>query len=146
MSEEFDEEYQPVLSILIKHGTYNDFMTLALIASGAIASDFEVRIFAMNDAVWALRKDVVGTDTVVVSHIPEYAERLSTALNDGKVIPWWELLEDLKEFGILTITVCGLVSDVLELSKDDFHSLVDEVAGVANFAADVEMSDNVISI
>ena len=44
-----------VISILIKNGTYNDFMTLSLISSGAVAADMEVRIFAMNDAVWALR-------------------------------------------------------------------------------------------
>jgi len=145
MSEE-EGDYPPLLTMLIKNGTYNDFMTLALIASGAIASDMEVRIFAMNDAVWALRKDMVGQDTIVSSHIPEYADKLSSALNEGKVIPWWELLTDLKEFGDLTITACALVADVVDLEKDDFHDLVDEIAGVANFAADVDISHNVISI
>lgn len=145
MSEE-EELYPPLLSILVKSGTYNDMMTLALIASGAIASDFEVRIFAMNDAVWALRKDVVGTDTIVQSHYPEYSEKLSDALNEGKVIPWWELLADLKDFGDLTVTVCALVADVVELKEDDFHEIVDEVAGVANFAADIDESDHVLSI
>jgi peroxiredoxin family protein len=141
-----EEDYLPTLTILVKGGTYNELMTLALIASGAIASDFEVRIFAMNDAVWALRKDVIGTDTVVQSHFPSYSEALSDALNEGKVQPWWELLADLKEFGELTITVCALVADVVGLSEDDFHEIVDEVAGVANFAADIDESDFVLSI
>jgi peroxiredoxin family protein len=141
-----EEDYLPTLTILVKGGTYNELMTLALIASGAIASDFEVRIFAMNDAVWALRKDVIGTDTIVQSHFPAYSEALSDALNEGKVQPWWELLADLKEFGELTITVCALVADVVGLSEDDFHEIVDEVAGVANFAADIDESDFVLSI
>jgi len=146
MEDTTTDDYQPVLSILIKKGTYNDFMTLALLASGAIANDMEVRIFAMNDAVWALKKENVGTDTIVVSHNNDYAHLLSDALNEGKIIPWWELLRDLKDFGDLTITVCGLVADVLELGKDDFHPLVDDIAGVASFAADVEESTNVITL
>lgn len=141
-----EEEYIPVLSILIKSGTYNDFMTMALIASGAVASDFEVRIFAMNDAVWALRKDMVGFDTVVHSNFPPYIDALADSIEDGKVAPWWELLNDLKEMGDLTITVCALVADVVGLEKDHFHELVDEIAGVANFAADLDESDHVITL
>jgi peroxiredoxin family protein len=32
------------------------------------------------------------------------------------------------------------------LKEDDFHEIVDEVAGVANFAADMDESDFVLSI
>ena len=141
-----ESDYQHVMSILVKSGTYNDFMTAALIASGAIASDFEVRMFCMNDAVWGLRKDVVGKDTLIQSHLPAYSEKLSDSLNEGKVVPWWDLLAQLKEFGDITITVCALVADVLELKKEDFHELVDEVAGVASFAADVDDSDSVVTV
>jgi peroxiredoxin family protein len=135
-----------VLSILVKNGTYNDFMTLSLIASGAVASDMEVRIFAMNDAVWALRKDVVGTDTTVHSHFPSFMGEITKSVSEGKIIPWWELLADLKEMGEMTITACALVADVAMIKKEDFHELVDEIAGVANFAADVDDSDFVLSI
>ncbi|MFV2015095.1 MAG: DsrE family protein [Candidatus Heimdallarchaeota archaeon] len=135
-----------VLSILIKNGKYNDFMTMSLIASGAIASDMEVRIFAMNDAVWALRKDIVGIDTTVHSHFPSFASEITKSVSDGKIIPWWELLADLKEMGDLKITVCALIADVALIKKEDFHELVDEIAGVANFAADINDSDFVLSI
>lgn len=135
-----------VISILIKNGTYNDFMTLSLISSGAVAADMEVRIFAMNDAVWALRKDMVGTDTAVHSHFPSFASEISKSASDGKIIPWWELLADLKELGDLTITACALIADVALIKKEDFHELVDEIAGVANFAADIDESDFVMSI
>jgi peroxiredoxin family protein len=141
-----EEEYEPLMTILIKNGTYNDFMTLALIASGAVAIDMPVRIFAMNDAVWGLKKENVGHDTIVVSHNNDYAHKLSDALNGGKVIPWWDLLSDLKDFGELKITVCALVADILELKKEDFHELVDDIAGVANFASDVEEAHNVVTI
>lgn len=135
-----------VISILIKNGTYNDFMTLSLVASGAVAADMEVRVFAMNDAVWALRKDMVGTDTTVHSHFPSFASEISKSMSEGKIIPWWELLADLKELGELTITACALIADVALIKKEDFHELVDEIAGVANFAADIDDSDFVLSI
>ena len=135
-----------VLSILIKNGTYNDFMTLSLVASGAIVSDMEVRVFAMNDAVFALRKEIVGTDTKVHSHFPSFSEEISKSMSEGKIIPWWELLTDLKELGDLTITACALIADVALIKKEDFHELVDEIAGVANLAADIDDSDFVLSI
>ena len=139
------EEEEPfVLSILIKSGTYNDFMTLALLISGAIAADFEIRVFAMNDAVWALKKDVIGTDTTLHSHFPGYTEALQSSVDEGKVIPLWKLLADMKDLGDLTITVCALVSDLVNLQQEDFTDLVDDIAGVANFAADIDESDQVI--
>ena len=136
----------PKISILIKSGDLSTFQTLALLASGFIASDFEVSVFAMNDAVSALTKDNVGKDLVINSNYPEFASKMADALNSGKAIPWWKLLADLKEFGELTITVCALVADVLDLEKDDFHELVDEIAGVANFAAEVDDSDFTITL
>jgi len=137
---------QPVLSILIKSGTYNDFMTLSLIASGAIAADYEVRIFAMDDAVYALRKENVGTDTVVHSKFEGFVSNMSESIKNGKVNAWWTLLEELKEIGELKITACALISEVTNTHKDDFHELVDEIAGVANFAFDLSESDHVVSI
>lgn len=136
-----------VLTILIRKGTYIDFMTLSLITSGAVATDMEVRIFAMNDAVWALKKENVGKDTVIPSLFPNYSDKVSSALNEGKLTPWWELLADLKELGDVTITVCALIADIVGLKREEeFHELVDEIAGVANFAADIEDSDFVLSI
>ena len=66
-----------LMQILIKNGTYNDMMTAALIASGAVAVDIDVQIFAMNDAVWAFKKDVVGTDRVVSSQFPAFIEKMA---------------------------------------------------------------------
>ena len=133
----------PILSILVKTGTYDAMTTLAMVVSGAVAIDFEVRIFAMEDAVWALKKDVIGTDTKVHSHFPEFAEKFVAS---EKVTPWWELMTDLKDFGEITIKVCALVTEILELEKDDFSELVDGVAGVAGFAADVDASDWTLTI
>ena len=134
------------MAILIKNGSYNDFMTLSLIASGAIASDMEVKIFAMNDAVWALQRDRVGKDLQVKSNFPEFTDVLTQSMSEGKVTPWWDLLADLKELGDLTITVCALIADVAKLEENNFHDLVDDIAGVANFALDVDESDFVIAL
>jgi len=135
-----------VMSILLKSGSYTDFMTMSLIASGAIASDHEVRVFAMNDAVWALQQDRVGKDTEIHTNYSDFSEVISKSLTEGKVNHWWDLLKDLKEIGDLTITVCALVADLAKLEENNFHELVDDIAGVATFALDVDESDYVITI
>ncbi|MCY3411873.1 MAG: DsrE family protein [Candidatus Heimdallarchaeota archaeon] len=135
-----------VISILIKSGKFQDFNTLALLTSGFVAADFEVRIFAMDDAVYALKKDQVGKTIKVESDYPEYNEKLETSVKEGKAMSWWDLLADLKEFGDITINVCALVAEVVHLEENDFHELVDNIAGVATFAADVDDSDFVLSL
>lgn len=134
------------VNILIKNGTFNDFQTLGLLVSGFVASDFDVKIFAMSDAVYALKKDVVGTDTEIRSHFSEFASKMGHELTEGKAIPWWKLLADMKEFGEIEINVCALVADILDLEKEDFHELVDGIQGVAAFAADTDDSDFTITL
>lgn len=137
---------QPIFTILMKNGKYNDFMLLSLITSGAVASDMEVRIFAMGESVWALKQEIVGTDATCHSHFPSYSEQISKSISEEKIVPWWELMAELKEMGDVTITVCALIADVAQLKKEDFHELVDDITGVANFAADIDESDFTLSI
>ena len=134
------------IAILMKSGTLADFTTLSMIVSGFVASDFEVKIFCMGDAVYAMKKDQVGTDVMFTSNYPEFADNLTDALNARKVTPWWELMADLKDLGEVEIQVCALVADVVHLEKEDFHELVDGIAGVANFAADVDDADFALTI
>jgi peroxiredoxin family protein len=69
----------------MKNGTPNDFMTLNTIVSGALAFEFEVRVFAMNDAVWALRNDTIGLEKPINSYFPAYSELLSSARDNGSI-------------------------------------------------------------
>lgn len=132
--------------MLVTKGTYQNFTTMAMLASGAVASDFEVKIFAMEDAVYALKKDVFEQNKSFNSPYDEYNKTMGAALEAGKTQPWWVLLEDLKDLGEIEFTVCALVADLLEIKEDDFMHLVDEVAGVAMFAGEAEEADIFISL
>jgi len=73
-------------------------------------------------------------------------EKIKQAKAENKLIHWKDLLEDLKDFGELKITVCGQISEVLGLSEDDFDPIVDEIAGVATLSEVVMGADQVISL
>jgi peroxiredoxin family protein len=136
----------PTMQIIVKTGKYSDWQTAALLASGAIASDFAVTIFAMNEAVWALKKDLLGTDVALESHFKDFETKMVEAISVGKTEPWWKLLATLKDMGELRVVACALVIEVLELTIEDLSDLVDEISGVAAFAALAREADVTITV
>ncbi len=134
------------LAILIKSADFLDLTTMAMVASGCVAADIEVVIFAMGDAVGAFRKDTLGKDMKMDTHFTEVADKVMAGIDSGKVNPWWELLADLKEFGEISVHVCSMIVDALELQKEDFADIVDGIAGVAYFAGAIEDADQVMTI
>lgn len=134
------------VAILVTSGTYANMTTMSLIASGAIANDMETTIFFMEDAVWAIRKDILGNDTSFHSTFPEVTEKYAAAQQAGKLTPWWELLSDLKELGELKTFACAQALDVLGLVQSDLADFVDDIAGVTMFLEIVDQADKVISI
>lgn len=134
------------VAILVTSGTYANMTTMSLLASGAIANDMETTIFFMEDSVWALRKDSLGSDTSFHSAFPEVTEKYAEAQKAGKLIPWWELVPDLKELGELKVFACAQALDVMGLEESDLVDFVDEIAGVTMFLEVVDQVDKVISI
>jgi peroxiredoxin family protein len=134
------------VAILVTSGTFANMTTMSLLASGAIANDMETTIFFMEDSVWALRKNSLGSDTSFHSAFPEVTERYAEAQNAGKLVPWWELVPDLKELGDVRVFACAQALDVLGLEEADLADFVDEIAGVTMFLEVVDQADKVISI
>ena len=134
------------LAILIKSGDFLDLTTMAMVASGCVAADIEVVIFAMGDAVAAFRKDTLGKDMKMETHFSEVSEKVMAGIESGKVNTWWALLSDLKEFGDISVHVCSMIVDAMELKKEDFAEIVDGIAGVAFFAGAIEDADQVMTI
>ena len=132
--------------ILIRDGSYQNFATMSMVAAGAVSSDIEVKVFAMEDAVYALKKDQIDKNIKFEKPYPEYNSVLQEAVDSGKSQKWWELVNDLKELGDIEITVCALVTDLLGLEKEDFADVVDDIQGVAKFAGDAEEADIFITL
>lgn len=134
------------VAILVTSGTYTNMTTMSLLASGAIAIDLETTIFFMEESVWALRKDALGSDTTFHGAFSAVTEKYAAAQKEGKLVPWWELVADLKELGELKVFACAQAMDVLGLDESDLADFVDEIAGVTMFLETVDQVDKVISI
>jgi peroxiredoxin family protein len=93
----------PSMQIVVRSGSFSDWQAAALLACGAIASDFEVTVFALDEAVWSLRKEVVGKDTALRSHFQDFQTKMAEAIDVGHVEPWWALFRALKELGKLQV-------------------------------------------
>lgn len=131
--------------LVVVCGAVDKLQEASTIISGAVANDEKVFMFCMHDAVYALKKDA-PPEPEVTSPYPEVVEKIKQAKAENKLIHWKDLLEDLKDFGELKITVCGQISEVLGLSEDDFDPIVDEIAGVATLSEVVMGADQVISL
>lgn len=136
----------PIISILAKDGSLNALQTLSMVTTGFVTGDFEVRIFVMDDAVMAFKKENIPAEFNLSSAYPDFDRKFEEKLKSGESQSWWDLMADLKEIGDVTIKVCALVAEIVHAEKEDFHELVDAIAGVATFAADVDESDFVLTI
>ena len=134
-----------ILSILVKDGSLNNMVSLGTIVAGAVTVDIECRIFVMDSAVWSFRKD--RYDKLELNNpMPGYDDALKKGIEDGKVQKWYELLEDLKDFGEITITLCSLMGDIDDLKKEDFIDMVDRLATVGSYVDDIFEADKLISL
>lgn len=132
------------LVLVCDSGATDKLQTVALVASGAITSDYEVLIFFMHDAVYALKKNA-PPEPEVTSVFPEVSNKVNQARQEGKLVHWKELLEDLKDLGELRIMACVQITEVLGLEKDDLLPFIDDIAGVNTLAEEVMKADQVIS-
>ncbi|UCG89583.1 MAG: DsrE family protein [Candidatus Heimdallarchaeota archaeon] len=133
------------LVLVCDSGATDKLQTVALVASGAVTSDYEVLIFFMHDAVYALKKDAPA-EPDVTSVFPEVSNKINQARQEGKLVHWKELLEDLKDLGELQIIACVQITEILGLEKDDLLPFVDDIAGVNTLAEEAMNADQVISI
>ena len=132
-------------SILLTKGSLNNLVSLTTILSGAASFDMEIRVFVMDDAVWAFRKDKY-LDLKVDSSIDGYAEALMAGVASGKINTWHSFLADLKEFGNISITLCSLMTEIDDVKKEDLLEVVDKVATIATLIDDIYDSEYIISM
>lgn len=132
------------IMLICDSGATDKLQTVALVASGAITSDYEVLIFFMHDAVYALKKDA-SPEPEVTSVFPEVADKINQARKEKKLVHWKDLLEDLKDLGELRVVACVQITEILGLEKDDLLPFVDDIAGVNTLAEEAMKADRIIS-
>ena len=132
--------------IVVGTGSREKLQTAALIAAGGVANDIEIVMFFMHEAAYALHKDNPVANITEESVFPEVTKKLTSAIEEGKVPYWLDLLEDLREVGDLRIIVCAQAADLVNLTKDPLNPIVDDIGGVAVLAEEMVGADQVLFV
>lgn len=133
------------MSILVQEASLNKFVSLGTMISGALVFDMDVRVFVMDEAVWAFRKDRY-LDLEVDSSISGYEPALLKGIEGGIVKKWYEQLAELKEMGSVSIKLCQMCCAIGNLEKDDFIDIVDKVAGIGTYIDDLFGADKIVCL
>lgn len=133
------------MSILLQEASLNKFVSLGTLVSGAVVFDMEVRIFVMDEAVWAFRKDKYK-DLKIDTTVPGFEESLLKGIDTKVVNVWYDQLAELKEMGEVTINLCQLCCAIDNLEKDDFLDIVDRISSIATYIDDIFNADKVVCL
>jgi peroxiredoxin family protein len=118
------------LSLILFSGTDDRLHAAAVLAVGAAAMGRPVNVFLQYWALDAFRADRVLKDHGVA---PEAGEAGARAMQEHGTAHWIELFEQAKDLGEVTINACADSMEMLGITQDDLHPVVDGVWGVARF-------------
>lgn len=125
-----------IMSILLQEASLNKLVSLGTLVSGACSYDMEVRIFVMDEAVWAFRKDKY-LDLKPKFNLTGYGDSIKNGIESGTINTWYEQLAQLKEYGSVKIVLCSLMAKIDELQKEDFIDIVDKISNIGIYINDM---------
>lgn len=125
------------MAMIMFSGTVDKLMPIGIMASGAVAMDMEVDIFATFWGLQALRKDALMTNMKISKDYEEMAGPMMQLMQTKNVQPWFETLKKAKEVGTVRIHACAMTFDLMGMKKEDLADFVDDVVAVGEF---VEMA------
>ncbi len=131
------------MAIVLFSGTVDKLYPVGIMASGAVAMDMEVDIFATFWGLMALRKDMLTTNMKMSKDFEEMAGPMMQMMQKKNVQPWFEILKKAKELGNVRIHACSMTCDLMGVKKEDMSDLVDDIVGVGQFiemARDAKMT------
>ena len=115
-------------------------MAASVLASGAVAMGMDVDIFATFYGLNSLRKEVTGTNTRFSKDFEEMSGPLVQIMQQKHMPTWYDTLKKAKQAGNVKVHVCSLVADMMDLRKEDFDPIVDDVCGVGTYVANARDS------
>ena len=121
------------MSIVLFSGTVDKLLPIGILASGAVAMDMEVDIFATFWGLTAMRKDMLMTNMKISKDYEEMAGPMMELMKTKNVQPWFETLKKAKEIGTVRIHACAMTFDLMGLKKEDLADFVDDVVAVGEY-------------
>jgi len=121
------------MAIVLFSGTVDKLLPVGILASGAVAMDMEVDIFATFWGLAALRKDMLTSNMRISKDFEDMAGPMMQMMQKKNVQPWFETLKKAKELGNVRVHACAMTYDLMGLKKEDLADFVDDVVAVGEF-------------
>ena len=134
------------ISMVLFSGTVDKLMAASVIASGGVAMGMDVDIFATFYGLNAFKKDVVGTNTRFSKDFEEMGGMMVQLMQAKHAPSWYETLKEAKQNGNVKIHACTMTADLMNLKKEDFDPIVDDMCGVATYVANAADSATTLFI
>lgn len=121
------------MSIALFSGTVDKLLAAGVLASGAVAMDMDVDIFATFYALEALRKEKVETNMRFSKDYEEVGGMMAQLMQQKHTPSWYDTIKKAKEAGNVKIHACTMTADLMDLKKEDFDPIVDDMCGVGTY-------------
>ena len=121
------------LSIIMFSGTVDKFIPLGVITQTAANMEMPVKIFVTGWALLGFVKDGYKNTNRISKEFEDMAPLLIDGLRNTHTPSWYEMIKSAKESGNVTIYACSMMANVMQLKKENFDDMVDNVVGAATF-------------
>ena len=129
------------LSLILFSGTVDKMMAASVIASGAVAMNMDVDIYATFYGLNSLRKDVVGTNMKFSKDFEEMSGMMIQLMQQKHMPTWYETLMKAKQSGNVKVHGCTMTADLMGLKKENFDPIVDDMCGVGTYIENAQKAD-----
>jgi peroxiredoxin family protein len=129
------------MTIMTVSGTVDKLLPLAIMTTGAVATDMEVSIYLSFYAVLAFKKEMVKSNQKYSKDFEELVPLVKDRqkLTNGYAT-WYDMLKKAKAAGKVKIRGCSSACDLVGVTKDDFDPIVDEIVGIGNYIKEASES------
>ena len=121
------------MSMVLFSGTVDKLMAASVIASGAVAMNMDVDIFATFYGLNSLRKEVVGTNMKFSKDFEEMSGMMIQLMQQKHMPSWYDNLMKAKQAGTIRVHGCTMTADLMGLKKENFDPIVDDMCGVGTY-------------
>lgn len=133
------------MSIVLASGTMDKIMAAGVIASGAVADGVDVNIFVTFWGLLKFRKNDNSINKLSYDG-SEMSDIVMKKMSEKHIQGGIEMLRNAKEIGNVHVYGCALMSDVMDIKKDDLDPIVEDIIGVGQFVSMTEDSYNTLFI
>lgn len=121
------------MSIILFSGTMDKLLPVGVLASGGVAMGMDVEIFATFWGLQALTKGASQQPPRMSKDFEDMAPMMMQLMQEKNVPSFLDTLKTAKELGNVRVLACSMTMDLMDLTKEDFVDIVDDVVGVGEF-------------